>query len=171
MRRRGYYAMGLNEVVSRSHAPKGSLYHYFPGGKEELAGEAILSGGEVVTRRIEEAFARSNDLPETLRYFARLLARNLAESEFRDGCPVATTTLDAASESAAIQFSCARSFEMWRDVIASHLVATGAPEQEAADTAVLLLSSFEGALIMARAFRDVQPLFTVADTLARAIQS
>lgn len=169
MRRRGYYATGLNDVLSASKAPKGSLYHYFPGGKEQLASESISRSAEFVTERIEAAFAASEDVGAVLRAFADVLARNLSRSDFRDGCPVATVTLDASSESQAIQASCAATFTSWRDAIAAQLQCRGHQPAEALELAVLLLSAFEGALVMARALRDVQPLYDVAGCLTRRL--
>lgn len=169
MRRRGYYATGLNEVVTEGQAPKGSLYHYFPGGKEQLASEAISRSSGIVTERIDGAFEATDDVGGALRLFAGLLARNLSRSDFRDGCPVATVTLDAASESEPIQASCAACFAAWRDAIAGQLSQRGHERAEALELAVLLLSAFEGALIMARALRDVQPLYDVADSLSQRL--
>lgn len=166
MRRRGYHATGLAEVLARSEAPKGSLYHYFPGGKEQLASEAVREGARVVTEQITAAFAANADLAGVLRTFAVGFAAGLAESGFRDGCPVATVALDAASDSSAIAEACAASFLEWRDTIATELGRRGYPEAEAAKVATLVLSAFEGALLVARATRDAQPLHDVADVLA-----
>lgn len=166
MRRRGYHATGLAEVVARSGAPRGSLYHYFPGGKEQLASEVVAGGAKVVTELITATFAANPDLAGVLRTFAEALAANLARSGFRDGCPVATITLDAASDSPLIGESCAAGFTEWRDTIAAELGRRGFAAGEAAKAATLVLSAFEGALLMARATRSVQPLHDVADTLA-----
>jgi TetR/AcrR family transcriptional repressor of lmrAB and yxaGH operons len=164
-RRRGYAATGLNEVISASDAPKGSLYHYFPGGKEQLAAEAILRSGRIVSDSIDGALAESESLPQALRSFARLLARNLERSDFRDGCPLGTTTLEMAAESKPIQSACGQSFEDWTEAIAAKLRESGREPQMARRGAVLVLSAFEGALMMARARRDSSPLYDVAEEL------
>lgn len=169
MRRRGYHATGLTEVLARSEAPKGSLYHYFPGGKEQLASEAVREGARVVTEQITAAFAANGDLAGVLRTFADGLAAGLVESGFRDGCPVATVTLDAASDSPIIADACAAGFLEWRDTIAVELGRRGYTEGEAAKLATLVLSAFEGALLVARATRDARPLNDVADTLGDAL--
>jgi TetR/AcrR family transcriptional regulator, lmrAB and yxaGH operons repressor len=169
MRRRGYHATGLAEVLARGEAPKGSLYHYFPGGKEQLASEAVREGARVVTEQIIAAFAANSDLAGVLRTFARGLAAGLAESGFRDGCPVATVTLDAASDSPIIAEACAAGFLEWRDTIAVELGRWGYSEGDAAKVATLVLSAFEGALLVARATRDAGPLHDVADALGDAL--
>lgn len=169
MRRRGYHATGLAEVLARSEAPKGSLYHYFPGGKEQLASEAVREGARVVTEQITAAFAANTGLAGVLRTFAHGLAAGLSESGFQDGCPVATVTLDAASDSRIIAEACAAGFLEWRDAIAAELGRWGYAEGEAAKVAMLVLSAFEGALLVARATRDARPLHDVADALADAL--
>ena len=164
-RRRGYAGTGLNDVIEQSAAPRGSLYHYFPAGKEELASEAVARGSAVVSHRIEQALSGSDDLREVVNEFAVLLARNLERSGFRDGCPVGTVTLDAASESQRIGAACRAAFVGWRDTIAHGLAERGHGEDEALELATLLLCAFEGALMMARAVGEVGPLFVVADAL------
>lgn len=165
LRRRGYAATGLNEVVTASRAPKGSLYHYFPGGKEQLACEAIERSGEVVSKTIEAVLAASRTMDAALRTFARLLAENLERSDFRDGCPVGTTTLEMAAESDPLQASCRGSFQGWAQVIAARLGEEGREEDAARRLAVLILSAYEGALMMARALKDVGPLYEVTEEL------
>jgi TetR/AcrR family transcriptional regulator, lmrAB and yxaGH operons repressor len=165
LRRRGYAATGVNEVVAASDAPKGSLYHYFPEGKEQLASEAIERSGRIVSNQIERVLAASDSMPHALRRFAGLLASNLERSDFRDGCPVGTTTLEMAAESGSLQHACGQSFEAWTEVIAARLRDEGRDPQGARRSAVLILSAFEGALMMARALRDVTPLHEVAEEL------
>jgi TetR/AcrR family transcriptional repressor of lmrAB and yxaGH operons len=165
LRRRGYAATGLSEVISASDAPKGSLYHYFPEGKEQLAAEAISSSGRIVSDTISGVLTASESMPQALRSFARLLARNLERSDFRDGCPVGTTTLEMAAESEPLRRACGRSFEDWTEAIAARLREEGREPQAARRGAVLVLSAFEGALMMARALRDVAPLYEVAEEL------
>ena len=170
MRRRGYAETGVHEVLGAASAPKGSLYHHFPGGKEELAAATIEAAGRVVGERIEEAFAAGEDMAATVRWFARLLARNLERSGYRDGCPVATVALEESSESEPIHEACAGAFLAWREAIADRLREDGLDPEQATRTAVLLLSAFEGALIMARVLRDPSPLHhQVADELARGL--
>jgi TetR/AcrR family transcriptional repressor of lmrAB and yxaGH operons len=165
LRRRGYAATGLNEVISASDAPKGSLYHYFPEGKEQLAAEAISSSGRIVSDTIGGVLTASESMPQALRSFAWLLARNLERSGFRDGCPVGTTTLEMAAESEPLRRACGQSFEDWTEAIAARLRDEGREPHAAHRGAVLVLSAFEGALMMARALRDVAPLYEVAEEL------
>ena len=168
MRRRGYHATGLSEVVERSRAPKGSLYHYFPRGKEQLASEALAESAQAISEMIEQAFAESRDPATAIRSFGDMLARNLRRCGYRDGCPIATVASDAA-DSPALRLACANGFLSWRDVIATELVRHGFPEAEATHLGTVVLSGFEGALLLARTLRDVEPLRNVAETLAALV--
>ncbi|NUS45280.1 MAG: TetR/AcrR family transcriptional regulator [Mycobacteriaceae bacterium] len=169
MRRNGYHAMGLNDVVSSGRAPKGSLYHYFPGGKEQIAGEALRTAGQRVTASITTTLSAGGEVAENLRSFAQLLADDLERSEFRNGCPIATTTLDAASDSDVIQSAAAKCFAEWHDTLAEWLRTRGHSATDAAELAALLVAAFEGALLTARAHRSSAPIHDIAETLARRL--
>src|SRR5690242_16151759 len=52
IRRKGVTGTGMREIVTEADAPRGSLQHYFPGGKEELVSDALLWAGGVAARRI-----------------------------------------------------------------------------------------------------------------------
>ncbi|MGQ0840227.1 TetR/AcrR family transcriptional regulator [Actinokineospora sp.] len=156
----GYHATGLNQVISEGGAPKGSLYFHFPGGKEELAAQAIaLSGSELDTE-----FAQVlHDAPTPGEGIARvlgLLGTRLAESGFTKGCPVATTALDAASTSEPIRQACNDAFFDWQHTLTEHLTAHGRPDADTLSTVVL--AAVEGALLLARTRRDLAPLTAVA---------
>nr|WP_042190632.1 TetR/AcrR family transcriptional regulator [Kibdelosporangium sp. MJ126-NF4]CEL19481.1 transcriptional regulator, TetR family [Kibdelosporangium sp. MJ126-NF4]CTQ94720.1 transcriptional regulator, TetR family [Kibdelosporangium sp. MJ126-NF4] len=154
-RAQGYHATGLNQVLAEGGAPKGSLYFHFPGGKEQLAVESLqLSGGELC-----EQLRLAQSLDDVL----ELLARRLVESDFRDGCPVATVALDAAGESESIREACDSAYQSWERVIADYLVGQGVADAEALATTVL--SAVEGALLLSRTRKDVTPLLQVGEHL------
>jgi TetR/AcrR family transcriptional repressor of lmrAB and yxaGH operons len=158
----GYHATGLNQVVAEGRAPKGSLYFHFPGGKEQLAAEALaLSAGEVRAR-----LAGASDLEAALEVFAA----RLVASGFRDGCPVATVALDAAGESEPIRVACADAYGSWRDVVVDFLLRQGVSAGRAAGLATTVLAAVEGALLLARTQRDVAPLRQVAADLRVLIE-
>lgn len=163
LRRQGYHATGLQQVVQESGTPKGSLYHHFPGGKEELATGAIALGGRTMSNLIKDAFDEDRDLGAALDRFAELLAGDLRRSDFRDGCPVTTIALEC--EAGAVQEACAEAMTAWRDRIERRLAADGHGEAQARELSTLVLATFEGALVLARALRDEEPLFVVARTL------
>ena len=97
LRRQGYAATGLNEIVSRSGAPEGSLYFHFPGGKEELAASAMERTGEELRGAIAAVIAAMPSASASLSALIDALGAGLEASGYRDGCPIATITLEAAA--------------------------------------------------------------------------
>jgi TetR/AcrR family transcriptional repressor of lmrAB and yxaGH operons len=163
LRRQGYHGTALQQVVQESGTPKGSLYHHFPGGKEELATGAIALGGRTMSNLIKDAFDTGRDLGDALDRFAELLAEDLRRSDFRDGCPVTTVALESGA--GPVQEACAEAMTAWRARIERRLVAGGHDAPQARELSTLVLAAFEGALVLARALRDDEPLFVVARTL------
>jgi len=155
--RQGYSGTGLAEITTQSGAPKGSLYHHFPRGKEQLAEEALELAGRRLRHGIAAAVESAPDGPTAIRNLTRMMAAGLEASDYALGCPIATTTLDAAASSEPIARAADRAFSSWIDVLASKV---GARE------AVVVLSALEGALILARAARSTKPLETVGEELA-----
>src|ERR687898_2195200 len=98
-RRRGYDGTGLNEILERSGAPRGSLYFHFPGGKEELAVAAITEVGTTLGSGMEALLTSSDDAGEGIARVIDFLADDLERSDFRGGCPIAAVTLDGAGQS------------------------------------------------------------------------
>jgi len=165
LRRQGYTGTGLNEIVARSGAPKGSLYFHFPGGKEELAVAAMARAGEQLGAAITTILASTEDLGEALGGIVDALADGLEASQYRDGCPIATVTLEAAGGSEPVRDTAAAVFDAWLAALQERLVRSGLAPAAARRRALLVLSALEGALILARAQHDLAPLTAVREEL------
>jgi TetR/AcrR family transcriptional regulator, lmrAB and yxaGH operons repressor len=165
LRRQGYAATGLNEIVARSGAPKGSLYFHFPGGKEELAVAAMQRSGEQLHGAFTTILASSNDLSRALASLLDALAVGLERSDFRDGCPIATVALEAASDSELLRATADGAFDTWLAALEQRLVRSGLKALAARRRALLVLSAVEGALMLARAQQDIAPLTAVREEL------
>lgn len=165
LRRQGYGATGLNQIVSRSGAPKGSLYFHFPGGKEQLALEAMTRSGDELRRAITATLSSSDVLAEALGRLLDALASGLQRSGYESGCPIATVTLEQAASSPALRAAADAVFASWLRVIQERLLASGLTAAAAERRALLILSCIEGALILARARHDLAPLEAVRDEL------
>src|SRR3981081_2812 len=87
LRRQGAHGTGLQEVLSHSGAPRGSLYFHFPGGKEELVREAIQEAAGVVDRWLRESLDRQPSAAEGLEDFLGRYGRQLERAGFEEGCP------------------------------------------------------------------------------------
>lgn len=168
---RGYAASGLIELVSDSHAPKGSIYHHFPGGKEEIAAAAIRASGAEAAEATARALASARTPVGGVRLILDWLSNQLTTSNYRYGCPIATTTLEIASESDVVQAACAEAYAAWHAAIADRLIADGRKRRSADDAATLVLSAMEGALVLSRAQRSVRPLKVLSNSVAALLNS
>jgi TetR/AcrR family transcriptional repressor of lmrAB and yxaGH operons len=165
LQRQGYSATAVTEIVARSGAPKGSLYFLFPGGKEELAVAAMTRSGERLRQAIVAILDSGEDLGESLGRLVDAMAAGLEGSSFQDGCPIATVTLEAASGSDAVRDAADGVFATWLEALRARLLAAGLTAEAAERRALLVLAAIEGALILARARRDIGPLTAVRDEL------
>jgi TetR/AcrR family transcriptional regulator, lmrAB and yxaGH operons repressor len=169
-RRNGYAATGINEIAEVSGAPKGSLYHYFPGGKDQIAEAAVRFAGTVVVTTLEKLAQEHDTAAAMIRAYCKLLAGWMAKSGFRDGCPIATTLLEAAPQSTEMAAAGRDAFAGWCAVIARALVRDGFGKAEAKRLSTLTVSSLEGALILARVEASARPIEDVAKALGAALQ-
>lgn len=161
LRSQGYGATGLNAIVAASGAPKGSLYFHFPGGKESLAVAALAREAELLRDALAALLRSSGDLTEAIANVIDALAAGLERSNFEHGCPLATVALERATQSEAVRYAAVSGFDSWLEQIEQRLLAAGMTDAAAAKKALVLLSAIEGALILARAHRDVAPLAAV----------
>lgn len=165
----GYYATGLNQIISESGSPKGSLYYYFPGGKEALVTEALERAGGVIERRIRDGLADTNDPGEAVRGFLHGLAYHVAASDYQRGGPITTVALETASTSERLRAACLAIYERWRGAFREKLVSGGITPERAERLSMLILASIEGGIILSRTRRDSQLLRDIGDELARLI--
>jgi len=169
LRRQGYHGTGLNQIVEESHTPKGSIYHYFPGGKEDLAAEAIRMGGSVVEAEIADALAGSSNVAEALTRVAARVIEDLKASGFQDGCPLSMVALETSALSSKLQQICSAAFASLHDVIARSLEKEGRSTEESRALANLILCAYEGALLLTRTHQDPWPLELTVATLRQLI--
>jgi AcrR family transcriptional regulator len=159
IRERGAHPTAIADVLEHSGAPRGSAYHYFPGGRTQLLCEAIDYAGEYVAAKIAKARSGVDGLDDLAAYYRK----QLLESDFRAGCPVVAVTVEAGDPakpdaSAPVIERAAAAFSRWTDLIADRLVTDGVSAERAAALAMLTTTSLEGAIVVARASRDVKPL-------------
>ncbi|HEV2638830.1 MAG TPA: TetR/AcrR family transcriptional regulator [Actinocrinis sp.] len=167
IRRDGVAATGLREVAEHAGAPRGSLQHYFPGGKEQLVNEAVAWSGRYAAKRIARALAA---LPrptpgDLLAAMAQQWIDECLSSGFSYGCPVAAAVVDWADSVPSTRTAVAAALGTWRGPVAEALTAMGVPAERAAGLAVLMISSIEGALLFVRSEKDVSALETVVREL------
>ena len=170
IRERGAHATAISDVLEHSGAPRGSAYHYFPGGRTQLLCEAVDYAGEHVAGIITEA-AGSLELLDTL---IEKYRQQLLDSDFRAGCPVVAVSVEAGEEHermAPVTERAAAVFDRWTDLIAQRFIADGVPADRANELAVLATSAIEGAILLARVRRDLTPLDVVHRQLRNVFQA
>lgn len=162
-RRQGYASTGLKQILAESGAPRGSLYYYFPTGKEAIGEAAVERAGRLVREMLSDLAARHGE-PETfVRAYCEVMAGWMEESGFRSGCPIATTLLETAPESPSITAAGERAIEGWIEVVSGVLAGAGTPPCEARRKAQAIVAAMEGALILARVRRSTRPILDVAE--------
>jgi len=149
LRDQGYTASGRAQLLAESGISNGSLYHYFPGGMEELAEAALAASGRAVADALSEALDRA---PNTAAGVIRFLdiARDAADGDECAGCPVAPTALESPMISPRLRDVAAQCFDEWEALIAARLRTEGWKSAAATQTASATLALIEGALLLAR---------------------
>jgi AcrR family transcriptional regulator len=165
MRERGVQATSFSEVLAHSGAPRGSIYHHFPGGKAQLIEEATRYAGEFTAAGLVAALA-DDDPTAAIHRFAGLWQRILERSDFGAGCPVVAATLDGEPSARA---AAAQAFTRWEELLAEGFEARGVPRERAESLATIFLAAIEGAVVLARADRSTEPLKRVAGELERLV--
>jgi TetR/AcrR family transcriptional repressor of lmrAB and yxaGH operons len=158
----GYHATGLTQLTTAGGAPKGSLYFHFPGGKEQLAAEAVRLSSERTGELLRAIVSDAPDVTTAIDRVVDALANFLTESDFQRGCPLATVALDAAAESEPIREACADGYAAWHDILTGYLAGQGLGPERADELGTVVLAAVEGGLLLARTRRDVAPLRAVA---------
>jgi TetR/AcrR family transcriptional repressor of lmrAB and yxaGH operons len=165
-RKQGYAATGTAEILKRSNAPRGSLYHYFPEGKEQVAAAAIAMASKMLTRTIKEIASEVTTTADFITAYAEKLGGWLEKSDYRDGNPITTVVLENVPNSTLITAEAEKSYDIWCLKIGEQLALDGWPEERRQATAALILSALDGALVGARIKRDKQVIIDVAGELA-----
>jgi TetR/AcrR family transcriptional repressor of lmrAB and yxaGH operons len=163
--RHGYEATTVAGIAAEGAAPMGSFYFHFPGGKEEIGVAALRDGAQRFATRLGEVLDRHPAPADALAGCAVWLADELAATGWADGCPIATTALEAVTRSAALRAAAAEGFALWRDVLAGRLRAGGVPDAAADELAGNALALIEGAELLARAQGGPEPLHRAAAAL------
>lgn len=155
---RGYAGTGLNDIIARAEAPKGSLYHYFPDGKPQIASAAIGFVGREVCDFLDQASTRAPHARNVLRCFTATLSGWLENSQFTEACPVFSTTLSIDAELVPVHAECRQVLQSWHASIERALCADGLEKERAASRAWLVLAALEGAVAIARAEQSLRAL-------------
>jgi AcrR family transcriptional regulator len=167
LRRQGYAGTGIKQILAAANAPFGSLYHFFPGGKEQLGAETIRSSGRLYMELFATIAVQAADVPSAVGEFFAGAAQTLVETDYADACPIATVALEVASTNEQLRLATADVFEGWIDGASAYFSAAGIERERARELALSMLCLLEGAFIFCRAMRSTEPL-AVAGVSAQA---
>lgn len=170
-RRQGFNATGVKQIVAEARAPFGSVYHHFPGGKEQLGAEVIRVAGGFYGQLCEAVIDPAPDLVTGVEEFFRLAGVHLAESGWQDACPIATITLETASASEPMRAASEAAFEEWFAKLSARFAAGGVPADRARPLAIATLALLEGGFLFARAARTTEALDAAGRQAADAVRA
>lgn len=161
IRERGAHATAISDVLEHSGAPRGSAYHYFPGGRTQLLCEAVDYAGEHVAAIITEAPGGI----ELIDILIDKYRRQLLDTDFRAGCPIVAVSVEAGEgdreRMVPVVERAAAVFDRWTGLITARFIADGIPRERAAELSMLATTALEGAIVLARVRRDLAPLDVV----------
>ena len=167
MRQQGVEGTSFSQVIDASGAPRGSIYHYFPDGKVQLMREATRWGGEFITDQLARAFEEGG--PHAALDFSETFWRAvLTESDFRDGCPIVAATVEG-ERAPDVRDAAGRVFKGWAELVADGLERHGVERERARSLGSFFFSAVEGAVILARAQRSLEPLDRTFGELRRVL--
>ncbi|MGU3651484.1 TetR/AcrR family transcriptional regulator [Mycolicibacterium sp. A43C] len=161
IRAEGAKAVTIDAVLADTRAPRGSVYHHFPGGRRELVSVAAEQSAAFMTAQIHRL--ATLDPAAIVTKFTRVWTAILSDSDYAAGCPiVALTTSPSHPDDIA---TAARSFEVWQASLRESGVRAGWSDDAAQEFATLAIAAIEGAIVICRARRTTEPLTTVGKTL------
>jgi AcrR family transcriptional regulator len=158
-RRQGYTGTGMKQIAADAAAPFGSVYHFFPGGKEELGAEVIRTSGRMYMQLFVAVIAEfPDDVLAAVEGFFTGAAQTLSETDYEDACPIATVALEVASTNETLRIATADVFTEWIEGATAYFEFAGIPRTRSHELAFSMLSLLEGAFIFSRAMRTTEPM-------------
>ena len=165
MEKQGYHGTGLNEIVKESGAPKGSLYHYFPEGKEQITSEAVLQSGKATAERIQNELSGSNNAAKAIHDFVLNVADHVESSGFAAGSPLTAVAMETATTSERINAACREAYTLLETAFKDKLLESGFTKIKAEELGTFITTAVEGGIILSRTYHSGNPLRTVAKHL------
>lgn len=159
--RQGYHATGLTQILTESNTPKGSFYHHFPGGKEELAEAALALAGSSINDLIVKSFDAQETFEAGVKHFAQSLAKWFSDSNYSAGCPISSTLLEMVPKSDRLHAACHDVMSGWAATVTSYAMKHG-HETNAQTVGTAFVLAIEGAWMMSRATQSTLPFETAS---------
>jgi AcrR family transcriptional regulator len=161
LREYGASATSIDRVLAHSGAPRGSVYHHFPGGRTQLIDEAVALAGDLMAGVIDTAM-RADDPVEAIDAFFALWRDRLVDSRFRSGCPIVAVAVETNDDAPQLARSAGAVFAGWQEAFTALFRRHGLPEDRSRRLAALVVAAEEGAVVMCRAQQSTAPMEAVA---------
>jgi AcrR family transcriptional regulator len=168
---RGYSASGLKQISQASAAPIGSLYHFFPGGKEELAAETLRTSGAAYQALVEAVFDGAPDIVSGVRDCFAGAAAVLRETDYADACPIATVALEVASSDEPLRRVTADIFDSWLDSAAKRFRRAGISARRSRELATVVVAALEGGFLLSRAAKSTAAMDAIGHAMVRLVEA
>jgi AcrR family transcriptional regulator len=169
--RYGYTGVGLKQVAAESGAPIGSLYHFFPGGKDQLTAEALRLSGHGYQILVEGVFAGAPDLVSGIKAAFAAAAEVVEASGYADACWIETVALEVASTNEPLRLVTAEIFDQWIDACTALVEAGGVHGDAARQLGIAIITGLEGAFVLSRGLRSREPLLATGEMLVAAAEA
>ena len=156
--KQGYHATGLNEIIRESGAPKGSLYYYFPEGKDQIGAETALWSGALMTGRISLGLSQAEHPAEAVRLLTLGIAGAIEQAGFAAGGPLMMLAAESAVRSERLNAACRGAYDQMQGAFAEKFSGN-------VDLAEFVLATLEGAILLSRVQHSGDPLRRAAEHL------
>ena len=173
-RRNGYTGTGLKQIVTEANAPFGSLYHFFPGGKEQLGTEVVRESGLAYIQLFDLFIDPAPDLISGIEAFFAAGIATLEATDYVEGCPIATVALEVAATNEPLRQATADVFTAWIEAGTEKFAKFGISREAARTLTISVVNSLEGAFVLCRALRDTEAMAVAGATsvdVARRLQA
>ena len=160
-RRQGYHGTGLKQIVAEADAPFGSLYHHYPGGKQELGEQVIESAGAFFQALVTAVYDAESSTEDSVRAVFTGAAQTLEATDYEDACPIATVALEVASTDDRLRRATAAVFERWTLALTERLGDRG--------KALAVIAALEGAFVLCRASRSTEAMHAAGEMAAAQV--
>ncbi|WP_302809207.1 TetR/AcrR family transcriptional regulator [Megamonas funiformis] len=161
----GYHATGISEILKKSNAPKGSLYYYFPQGKEQLAQEALQKTAEKISTEILDVLAKASTPLEGLQQHLIYIAQKIEKDLFQPNVSINLIALETFSSNEIIRLECERTFQQIQNIYKNSFLKMDLQEEYADFLAMTMVMLTEGAITLSLTKKNTQPLHQLANNL------
>jgi len=167
--RQGMAATGIKQILAMADARFSSLYHHFPGGKDELAAEVIRTAGVGYQRHVEQVWDQAAGTVASMSAVFEGAAAVLELSDYADVCPVGTVAMEVASTNEPLRLATADVYRSWLDAAQARFSAAGLDTREARQLSLTVVALLEGAFVVCRACRSTEPMLAAGQMAARLV--